>query len=308
MSGTCALSVNAASPLSRLIEGFLEHLATERRLSPRTREAYGDDLSRCARFLETDGLAGWDRVASDAIRRFAAEEHRAGQSPKTIARRLSAIRSFFRWLQREGLAKVNPAAGVRPPKMARKLPNVLDADELGALLDTPGTDVLASRDQAMLELFYSSALRLSELCALRWEDLDLTDGAARVLGKGAKTRIVPVGSTAVAALRVWQTECGKTVGPVFPGRGGGPIGPRAVQTRLKRWAQDRGVWKRMHPHLLRHSAASHLLESSGNLRAVQEMLGHADIATTQVYTHLDFQHLAKVYDAAHPRAKRRAGG
>lgn len=297
--------VNAVSPFRRPIEDFLGHLATERRLSPRTREAYGDDLARCARFLESDGLTGWDQVASDAVRRYAAEEHRTGQSPKTIARRLSAIRGFFRWLQREGLAKVNPAAGVRAPKAARKLPNVLDADELGALLDTPGNDALASRDQAMLELFYSSALRLSELCALCWEDLDLADGVVRVIGKGAKTRIVPVGSSAVVALRAWRTGSGRTTGHVFPGRGGGPIGPRAVQARLKRWARDRGVWKRVHPHLLRHSAASHLLESSGNLRAVQEMLGHADIATTQVYTHLDFQHLAKVYDAAHPRAKRR---
>lgn len=290
------------------IEGFLGHLETERRLSPRTREAYREDLCRCARFLVGDGATAWDRVASDAVRRFAAAEHRGGQSPRSIARRLSAIRSFFRWLLREGRARTNPAVGVRAPKIARKLPNVLDADELGALLDTPGDDALASRDQAMLELFYSSALRLSELCALAWEELDLDAGTARVVGKGAKTRIVPVGSQAIAALRTWRAESGRMAGPVFPGRGGGSISPRAVQQRLKRWAEVRGVWKRVHPHLLRHSAASHMLESSGNLRAVQELLGHADIATTQVYTHLDFQHLARVYDAAHPRARRRSGG
>lgn len=289
------------------IESFLDHLATVRRLSPRTREAYRDDLARCADFLVRDGIEGWDRVASDAVRRFAAQQHRAGQSPRTIARRLSAIRSFYRWLEREGRARINPGIGVRAPKAARKLPNVLDADELGALLDTPGSDPLASRDQAMLELMYSSALRLSELCALAWEDLDLAGGNVRVVGKGAKTRIVPVGAKAVAALRAWGAESGRTTGPVFPGRGGSPISPRAVQQRLKRWAEARGVWKRVHPHLFRHSAASHLLESSGNLRAVQELLGHADIATTQVYTHLDFQHLARVYDAAHPRARRRGG-
>lgn len=290
------------------IEDFLGHLATERRLSARTREAYREDLFRCARFLVGDGAPAWDRVASDAVRRFAAAEHRGGQSPRSIARRLSAVRSFFRWLLREGRARTNPAVGVRAPKIARKLPNVLDADELGALLDTPGDDALASRDQAMLEVLYSSALRLSELCALAWEDLDLDAGTARVVGKGAKTRIVPVGEQAIAALRTWRAESARMAGPVFPGRGGGSISPRAVQQRLKRWAEVRGVWKRVHPHLLRHSAASHLLESSGNLRAVQELLGHADIATTQVYTHLDFQHLARVYDAAHPRARRRRDG
>lgn len=290
------------------IEGFLVHLSTERRLSARTIEAYREDLLRCARFLATDGTQGWQSVASDTLRRFAAAEHRGGQSPRSIARRLSATRSFYRWLLREGQARINPAAGIRAPKAARKLPNVLDADEIGALLDTPGQDALASRDQAMIELFYSSAVRLSELCALHWADLDLDAGAARVLGKGAKTRVVPVGRAAVSALRVWATESARSEGPVFPGRGGGPISPRAVQQRLKRWAAERGVWKRVHPHLLRHSAASHLLESSGNLRAVQEMLGHADIATTQVYTHLDFQHLARVYDAAHPRARRRRDG
>jgi integrase/recombinase XerC len=300
--------VEAPDAFTAAIEGFLAHLSTERRLSPRTQEAYRDDLLRCARFLASDDAPGWERVASDAVRRFAAAEHRGGQSPRSIARRLSAIRSFYRWLLREGQARINPAAGVRAPKAARKLPNVLDADELGALLDTPGQDTLASRDQAMLELFYSSAVRLSELCALQWNDLDLDAGAARVVGKGAKTRIVPVGSTAVSALRVWAAESARSEGPVFPGRGGSPISPRAVQQRLKRWAAERGVWKRVHPHLLRHSAASHLLESSGNLRAVQEMLGHADIATTQVYTHLDFQHLARVYDAAHPRARRRRDG
>jgi integrase/recombinase XerC len=298
---------DAASP-DATIAGFLAHLEVERRLSPRTLAAYRDDLDRFAAFVGAEtGVSPprWDRVASEGVRRFAAREHGAGQSPKTIARRLSAIRSFYRWLLREGRARVNPAAGVRAPKAARRLPAVLDADQLGALLDTPGEDALAVRDQAIVELFYSSALRLSELCALEWADLDLTAGSARVVGKGAKTRIVPVGRAAIAALIAWRAQSGRAAGPVFPGRGGRPITPRAVQRRLERWAAVRGVAQRVHPHLLRHSAASHLLESSGNLRAVQELLGHADIATTEVYTHLDFQHLARVYDAAHPRARRR---
>jgi integrase/recombinase XerC len=299
--------VDIPSAFADAIEGFLGHLTTERRLSPRTRDAYREDLCRFAGFLVEHGTPAWEAVTSDAVRRFAAAEHRGGQSPRSIARRLSAVRSFYRWLLREGGARTNPAVGVRAPKIARKLPNVLDADELCALLDIPGDDALASRDQAMLELFYSSALRLSELCALTWEDLDLDAGTARVVGKGAKTRIVPVGAKAIAALRAWRTDSGRVAGPVFPGRGGGSLSPRAVQQRLKRWAEVRGVWKRVHPHLLRHSAASHMLESSGNLRAVQELLGHADIATTQVYTHLDFQYLARVYDAAHPRARRRGG-
>jgi integrase/recombinase XerC len=239
------------------------------------------------------------------VRAHVAAAHRGGLAGKSLARRLSAIRSFYRYLLREGRARTNPADGVRAPKAPRKLPNVLDADEMNAFLDLPDAP-LSVRDKAMFELFYSSALRLSELCALTWQAYDAAEGLLRVLGKGAKTRIVPVGSQAAAALEAWRTENGGHAGDaMFPGRSGGSIAPRTVQARLKYWAQKQGVWKRMHPHLLRHSCASHLLESSGNLRGVQEMLGHADIATTQIYTHLDFQHLARVYDAAHPRARSR---
>ena len=195
--------------------------------------------------------------------------------------------------------------GVRAPKATRKLPQVLDPDEAARLVEVPADDAIGRRDRALLELFYSSGLRLAELCALRWRDLDLHGGEVRVLGKGSKTRIVPVGSHARAALAAWGADVGVVAdAPVFPGRRG-PISPRAVQSRLRTLAQRQGIWKRVHPHLLRHSFASHVLESSGDLRGVQELLGHADIATTQIYTHLDFQHLAKVYDAAHPRAKRR---
>jgi integrase/recombinase XerC len=294
--------LNARAPA---LARYLDHLVVERRLSARTVEAYRDDLARLDAAL---GDEDWAAVGTERVRGFVAAEHRAGQSPKTLARRLSAVRSFYRWLQREGLARTNPADGLRAPRAARRLPNVLDADEMGAFLELPADDALAARDRAMLELFYSSALRLTELTTLRWERIDLAQGLVRVDGKGGRTRLVPVGGPAREALAAWQAESGSTPdAPVFPGRGGGPISARAVQARMKTLAQRQGLWKRVHPHLLRHSCASHLLESSGNLRAVQEMLGHADIGTTQIYTHLDFQHLAKVYDAAHPRARRKGG-
>jgi len=194
-------------------------------------------------------------------------------------------------------------------KVRRKLPEVLDADEMAQLVEVPGDDPDAVRDRALLELLYSSGLRVAELCGTRWRDLDVVDGTLRVTGKGNKTRIVPVGTKALDALRALreQDACGDA-DPLVRGRRGAPLTPNGVRARLRKRAQEQGVWKRVYPHLLRHSCASHLLESSGDLRAVQELLGHADIGTTQIYTHLDFQHLAKVYDAAHPRAKRRGGG
>jgi integrase/recombinase XerC len=213
---------------------------------------------------------------------------------------------LFRQLTREGLLAHDPLAGVRGPKVHRKLPQVLDVDEATALVEGDGDDALGVRDRAMLELFYSSGLRLSELIGLHWLDLDLDAGEVRVLGKGRKARIVPVGRHAIAALRaLGEAEGRAPESPVFRGRNGAAISPRTVQARMKTLAMRQGFAKHVHPHLLRHTFASHMLESSGDLRAVQELLGHADIATTQIYTHLDFQHLAKVYDAAHPRARRK---
>jgi integrase/recombinase XerC len=287
---------------------FLDYIKVERQLSQRTLEAYRDDLNRLYHFLDQKyDLSSWSQVIAEDIRAFVASEHRKQQSGKTLARRLSAIRGFYRWLIREGKTRANPAQGIRAPKSLRKLPNVLDADEMSALLTSTHEKNIHLRDQAMFELFYSSALRLSELCALNWNDIDLNEGLVRVTGKGKKTRVVPVGKTACNALIQWRDASPlPRTQVIFPGRSGLAISARAVQLRLKHCAQERGLWKRVHPHLLRHSCASHLLESSGNLRAVQEMLGHADIATTQIYTHLDFQHLSKVYDAAHPRAQRKA--
>ena len=295
------------SALRASVDRFLEHLRVERRMSPRTVEAYADDLARLTAFADAQRLAEWRALRSEQIRAFVADGHRGGLSGRSLARRLSACRTFFKFLLREGLAQGNPALGVRAPKAPRKLPNVLDADAMGAMLDLPADAPLAARDRALLELAYSSALRVSELVSLRWSAIDLDGGLVRVLGKGSKTREVPVGAAAREALIAWRDESAPADREswVFPGRGGAALSVRAVQARCKHWAKAQGVWKRVHPHLLRHSCASHLLESSGDLRAVQEMLGHADIATTQVYTHLDFQHLAKVYDAAHPRARRK---
>jgi len=303
----------AASPRQRAagesshpdVTAFLAQLEVERRMSAHTLDAYRRDLDALSAWSTTQAT---DVVAlhTEQLRAFIAGEHRRGLSPKSLQRRLSACRSFYRWLLKHGRIQASPADAIRAPKAPRKLPQVLDADEAKALVEVPTDAPLGLRDRALLELFYSSGLRLSELCALRWRDLDLASGLVTVLGKGSKQRSVPVGTHARAALAAWRDDQ-RAAGdaPVFPGRNG-PITPRAVQQRLRLLAQRQGLFKRVHPHLLRHSFASHVLESSSDLRGVQELLGHADIATTQIYTHLDFQHLAKVYDAAHPRAKRKA--
>ncbi len=288
------------------VERWLGRLADERHASPHTVAGYRRDLAKLLRFMQAQELASFDALDANRMRAFVAGEHRNGLAPKSLQRLLSSCRSLFRQLNREGLLAGEPMLGVRGPKVRRKLPQVLDVDEAAALVETDSGGKLALRDRAMLELFYSSGLRLSELVGLRWIDLDLDGGEVRVLGKGSKTRVVPVGRHAVTALRALGAEQGMPAdGPVFRGRAGAPINPRTIQLRMKTLALQQGLPKQIHPHLLRHTFASHMLESSGDLRAVQELLGHADIATTQIYTHLDFQHLAKVYDAAHPRAKRK---
>lgn len=296
------------------VEAFLGHFAAERAPSAHTLSAYRRDLDKLLDFMEAEGLDSFDRLTPDRMRSMVARLHRPlpgkggkareGLEPTSIQRMLSACRTLFRYLTREGRLDHDPAAGVRGPKVRRKLPQVLDADEAKELVETSLGGQLAPRDTAMMELFYSSGLRLSELCGLHWRDLDLEDGQVRVLGKGNKTRILPVGRFAVAALKALSAlGAAGPDQPVFKGRGEAPIHPRTVQQRLAKLSS--GQAKRVHPHMLRHTFASHMLESSGDLRSVQELLGHADIATTQIYTHLDFQYLAKVYDAAHPRAKRK---
>jgi len=287
------------------IEAFLEHLRVERAMSPHTLDAYRRDLDALRDWAAAQEAGAPHALDGPALRRFVADEHRRGLSARSLQRRLSACRSYYAWLLRHGRIAANPAAGVRAPRAPRRLPQVLDVDEAVRLVEVPADTPLGLRDRALLELFYSSGLRLSELCALRWRDLG-AGGTVTVTGKGGKQRSVPVGSHARRALEAWRASTGAGADDfVFPGRGGGPIGQRAVQLRVRQLAMRQGLFKHVHPHMLRHSFASHVLESSGDLRGVQELLGHADIATTQIYTHLDFQHLAKVYDAAHPRAKRR---
>src|SRR5579883_307270 len=300
-------SIEMSEPLSAAVEKFLEYLRDERRYSPSTLHKYRDELKSLRDYMQSQALTHWRDLRGEQVQTLIASEHRRGLTPSTLRAKLSAWRSFFKFLARRGEVGVNPANGVRSPKARRKLPQVLDVDQVAALVEIEGDEPETVRDRALMELLYSSGLRVSELCAVRWRDLDLNDGMLRVVsGKGGKTRIVPVGSRAIAALNaLHELDMPQSGDPLWRGRNGQPITPGAVRARIKRRAKEQGVWQRVYPHLLRHSCASHLLESSGDLRAVQELLGHADIGTTQIYTHLDFQHLARVYDAAHPRAKRK---
>lgn len=294
------------------LQQFLEYIKNERGLSPRTRDAYDRDLRHLAAFLDEEGISDLSAVSEHHVRALVAKRHRQGLGGKSLQRLLSSIRTFFRWLLREGQVEQNPAMAVRAPKSGRHLPGTLDPDSINRLLEFRADTPVAIRDKAMLELFYSSGLRLSELAGLTWAQLDLGVGMVSVTGKGNRSRMVPVGSKAREALLEWRkaraTLAAIEEPHVFISRNGNPISLRTIQVRVRHWAKRQGLPGRVYPHLLRHSFASHMLESSGNLRAVQELLGHADISTTQVYTHLDFQHLAKVYDKAHPRAKKKKSG
>ncbi len=297
-----------ASPLFEGGEAFFNYLKNERRLSPLTLENYRRDLRKVVSYCREQRIESWQQLDLHHVRRLVAQLHRRGLGGRSLQRLLSALRSLFNYLLREGAVKHNPAQGVRAPKVARKLPKTLDVDQMNQLLDAGESDPLALRDRAMMELIYSSGLRLAELAGLNLADIDPCDAVIRITGKGGKTRIVPVGRHALAALAGWLQCRAEWVSTdnsaLFISKRGRRLGHRAIQLRLRAWAVQRGLAESLYPHMLRHSFASHLLESSGDLRAVQELLGHADISTTQIYTHLDFQHLARVYDRAHPRAKR----
>lgn len=299
----------SSAPLRPALELFLGHLRNERRLSAHTLAAYQRDLQSCCRFLEARQVSDWSDVDNALLRRYVASRHQAGLSGRSLQRELSAIRTLFHYLIRERRCRHNPALDLRAPKAADKLPRLIDADQAMQLLDAPDNDDwLLVRDHAMLELFYSSGLRLSELAGLDIHQLDLAQGEVRVLGKGSRTRILPVGRMARQALDRWlriRPDVPDPAQPVFVGMQGRRLTPRAIQLRVRRYGVEQ-LGQHLHPHMLRHSFASHLLESSGDLRAVQELLGHSDISTTQVYTHLNFQHLAEVYDRAHPRARRKS--
>ena len=291
------------------IDKFIRHLDYERRLSPQTSKNYRRDLLALLEFREYSGVASWGAMDSEHFRAFSASCFRKGLRARSIQRRLSACRTFFRYLIREQHVDTNPISNVSAPKAGKRLPGNLDADRMARLLDIPGDGALVDRDRAILELLYSSGLRLSELTDLDLGDVDMHDATVHVTGKGNKDRIIPVGRKALAALRQWGltrsglADVDETA--LFVSNRGSRISPRSVQARVTHWARRQGIDTNVYPHLFRHSFATHLLESSHDLRGVQELLGHANISTTQVYTHLDFQHLAQIYDQTHPRARKK---
>jgi integrase/recombinase XerC len=289
------------------LEGYLSYLANERRLSPHTCENYARDVRTLLELAQSTPLAS---LQIHHVRRFVAQLHGRGLNGKSLARHLSAWRGFYKYLARDHRFTHNPCLGLRAPKAPKALPNALSPEAAVHLMEAAAETPLDVRDQAMFELFYSSGLRLSELVGIDLLDVDFAEAVVRVTGKGNKTRVVPVGTYAIDAIRNWLRLRNSLASPdehaLFINRNGRRLSQRMVQYRLKDRAIKQGVPGNVHPHVLRHSFASHLLQSSGDLRAVQEMLGHASISTTQVYTHLDFQHLAKIYDAAHPRAKKKS--
>ncbi len=296
-------------PFADQSHAFADYLRYERRLSVHTLKAYLRDLGKFQRWAAGVGLDSVQQVDDQHIRQCLAVLHRGGMAPPSLGRWLASLRAFFNFAVRRKWTQANPATGISAPKGQRKLPRTLDVDQTGQFVAVSGDDWFTCRDRAIVELLYSSGLRLAELAALNLRDLDLGDGAVTVTGKGSKTRTVPVGKLAATALLQWLTMRVQTATPdnnaVFISRSGGRLSHRSIQQRLHRLSVRQGMPGRVHPHMLRHSFASHLLESSGDLRAVQELLGHANLSTTQIYTHLDFQHLAKTYDRAHPRARRK---
>jgi len=288
---------------------FLQQLKIEKRASEHTVKNYQRDLQRLVAYCEQHNVDCWADLSSTDVLKHIAERHRLGLSSTSLQRELSASRSFYLFLMKTGQADINPALHVKAPKQARKLPKTLDVDQVSALLDAGANSILEVRDVAMFELFYSSGLRLSELHELNVEDIDLHDKQLKVVkGKGGKSRLLPVGAKAISALQAWLKVRPPVIevqdNAVFTSAKGKRLGNRSIQLRLKQWCIKKGVTEAVHPHMLRHSFASHLLEASQDLRGVQELLGHENISTTQIYTHLDFQHLAEVYDQAHPRAKK----
>ncbi len=292
------------------LEAYLSFLQDIRQLSPHTVSAARRDVTLFISTLAESAREDICAVDSDHVRHFLRQQSADGKAAKTVARYRSSLVNFFDFLVQAPNCPLehNPVTLVNAPKIGRKLPEVLDVDMVFQLLDIPQRTPLERRDKALLELFYSSGLRLSELSRLQWSDINRPEGLVRLLGKGQKTRVVPVGRQALKALTSWQDDCRQmnqgSVDWVFVSNRGDRLKPRSIQARVKHWAQQQGLWQRVYPHLLRHSFASHMLESSGDLRAVQDMLGHADLSTTQIYTHLNFQHLAEVYDRSHPRARK----
>ncbi len=288
---------------------FITQLNIEKRASPHTVKNYQRDIDQLEQYCTKKEINLWNEVSQTDIRSHIANRHRSGLTSKTIQRELSAIRSFFNFLLKQQLIENNPAQHIKAPKQARKLPKSLDVDQINGLLDAGTSSSLEIRDVAMFELFYSAGIRLTELSSLNLNDVDLTDQTLLIRsGKGNKSRILPIGNKAINALNLWLKHRTNYLLPtenaLFTSNRGTRLGQRSIELRLNLWCQKKGLNEKIHPHMLRHSFASHLLESSQDLRAVQELLGHSNISTTQIYTHLDFQHLANIYDKSHPRAKK----
>ena len=294
----------------QLLSNFLAQLTIEKRASQYTVKSYKRDLNCLSTYCESKSISLWTDLKQTDIRSYMASRHRQGLSSTSLQRELSAIRSFFNFLLKNQLTDNNPGQYIKAPKKTRKLPKTLDVDQIKSLLEAGINSIIEIRDLAMFELFYSSGIRLSELAQLNLTDIDLTDKSLMVRsGKGGKSRMLPIGSKAVAAINTWLEHRIKSVTStetaLFISTRGTRLGQRSIELRLKQWCKKKGIAEHIHPHMLRHSFATHLLESSQDLRAVQELLGHSNISTTQIYTHLDFQHLADVYDKAHPRAKKK---
>lgn len=289
------------------VEAFLRFLRVERQLSPHTIESYHHQLTAIIEIVAPAGLRDWRQLDATQVRMITARSKRKGLEAASLALRLSALRSFIDWQVSQGVMSVNPAKGISAPKQARHLPKNLDVDDVNRLLNIDASDPLAVRDRTMLEVMYGAGLRLSELVGLDCRHMNMASGEVWVMGKGSKERKLPIGRTAIHWLEQWlplREIYDPVDDAVFVSKLGKRISVRSVQKRFAEWGVKQGVTSHINPHKLRHSFATHMLESSGDLRAVQELLGHANLTTTQIYTHLDFQHLAKVYDAAHPRAKR----
>lgn len=292
------------------LQKFFRYLTTEKRYSAHTLSSYQRDLGRFVEYCRQAEIESWKSIDSQHVRNYVARLHRQGLAAKSIQRMLSSVRSLFKYLLRHHLLDHDPTTGISTPRVKRKLPEVMGPDELAHLMQLDVSEPLALRDMAMMELLYSCGLRLAELVSLNLKDIDWQSQIIRVTGKGSKQRIVPFGRHATNALQLWLKQRELLVKSddehaIFISRQGKRISHASVQHRISKWAAEKGITQRVYPHLMRHSFASHLLEASKDLRAVQELLGHANLSTTQIYTHLDFQHLAKVYDDAHPRAKKK---
>lgn len=295
-------------PLYAQTQPYWDFLRIEKQASPRTLSTYQSQLAGICELLQQAGIESWQALDTGSVRWLLSQSHKHGLNAKSIGLRLVALRQFLAFLVRRGELSVNPTLGIKAPKVGRHLPKNIDAEQVGQLLNIHSEEPLVRRDVAMMELMYSSGLRLSELQGLDLTDLDLTACEVRVLGKGNKERILPIGSKAVEALNRWlavRSRFSPKENALFVSQRGGRLSHRAIQLAMQKWGEAQSLTSRVHPHKLRHSFATHMLEASGDLRSVQELLGHSSLTTTQIYTHLDFQHLAKIYDSAHPRAKRR---